>query len=101
MTYTTRPNVRQNAAAAQVLSSGTLKPLEVRDLKAFVAKFASGHVAIVQRKGKERLPVKKLLSPATPMMMGNKTVSNEAETLAYKVLQEEIDKRIAKVLGKA
>ena len=101
MAFMTRPNTKTGAAAAQVLASGGMKPLEMGGLKAFVTKFASGHVAIVQRKGAERLPVKKLLSPAVPFMLGNETVREKAETLAYETLQSEIDKRIQKVLGKA
>ena len=101
MAFMTRPNTKTGATAAQVLASGGMKPLEMGDLKAFVTKFASGHVAIVQRKGAERLPVKKLLSPAVPLMLGNETVRNQAEVLAYEILQGEIDKRIQKVLGKA
>ena len=101
MAFMTRPNSKTGAAAAQVLASGSMKPLEMDGLKAFVTKFASGHVAIVQRKGAERLPVKKLLSPAVPFMLGNETVRGQAEALAYETLQAEIDKRIAKVLGKA
>lgn len=101
MAFMTRPNTKTGAAAAQVLASGGMKPLEMGDLKAFVTKFASGHVAIVQRKGAEHLPVKKLLSPAVPFMLGNETVRNQAEVLAYEILQGEIDKRIQKVLGKA
>ena len=101
MAFMTRPNTKTGAAAAQVLASGGMKPLEMGDLKAFVTKFASGHVAIVQRKGTERLPVKKLLSPAVPFMLGNETVRGKAEVLAYEILQDEIDKRIQKVLGKA
>ena len=45
--------------------------------------------------------IKKLLSPAVPFMLGNETVRGQAEALAYETLQAEIDKRIAKVLGKA
>ena len=101
MAFMTRPNSKTGAAAAQVLASGSMKPLEMDGLKAFVTKFASGHVAIVQRKGAERLPVKKLLSPAVPFMLGNETVRSQAEALAYETLQGEIDKRIQKVLGKA
>ena len=101
MAFMTRPNTKTGAAAAQVLASGGMKPLEMDGLKAFVTKFASGHVAIVQRKGAERLPVKKLLSPAVPFMLGNETVREKAEALAYETLQGEIDKRIQKVLGKA
>ena len=101
MSFMTRPNTKTGAARAKILSSGSLKPLEMDDLKAFVTTFASGHTAIVQRKGKSRLPVKKLLSPAVPHMLGNETVRAQAEALAYETLHAEIDKRIAQVLGKA
>ena len=99
MTFMTRPNVGTSAAAAQVLNAGTMKPLEVDGLKAFVARFASGHTAIVQRRGPERLPIKKLLSPAVPHLLGNERVREAAEAMAYETLQEEIQKRIDKVLG--
>lgn len=101
MAFMTRPNQGTGAAAAQIMASGSMKPLEMGGLKAFVTKFASGHVAIAQRKGADRLPVKKLLSPAVPVMLGNERVRGQAEELAYETLQAEIDKRIAKVLGKA
>ena len=101
MAFMTRPNTKTGAAAAQVLKSGSMKPLEMDGLKAFVTRFASGHTAIVQRKGAGRLPVKKLLSPAVPFMLGNETVREKAEALAYEILQDEIDKRIRKVLGNA
>lgn len=100
MAFMTRPNQGTGAAAAQVLASGSMKPLEVDGLKAFVTRFASGHVAIVQRKGADRLPIKKLLSPAVPHMLGNEAVRGRAEALAYETLQREIDKRIKKVLDK-
>lgn len=101
MTFMTRPNNKTGAAAAKVLSSGSLKPLEMDGLKAFVTTFASGHTAIVQRKGKSRLPVKKLLSPAIPHMLGNEAVMEQAEALAYETLRAELDKRIAQILGNA
>ena len=53
----------------------------------------------VQRRGAERLPVKKLLSPAVPHMMGNEEVRAEAEALAYETLQREIGKRIEQLTG--
>ena len=119
MAFMTRPNQGTGAAAVQVLASGSMKPLEVDGLKAFVTRFASGHTAIVQRHppatysdgrtaraGKyganaDMTKIKKLLSPAVPHMLGNETVRSQAEALAYETLQAEIDKRIAKVLGKA
>jgi hypothetical protein len=99
MAFMTSPNTATGAAAAQVLKSGSMKSLELGDIKAFVTKFKSGHTAIVQRRGKSRLPVKKLLSPAVPHMLGNEEVRGKAEKLAYETLQEEIQKRIDKVTG--
>ena len=119
MAFMTRPNQGTGAAAAKVLASGGMKPLEKGNLKAFVTTFASGHTAIVQRDppkqygsgrgtragrygaNADMTRIKKLLSPAVPFMLGNETVRSQAEALAYETLQAEIDKRIAKVLGKA
>lgn len=100
MAFMTRPNTKTGAAAAKVLKSGSLTTLEMDGLKAFVTRFANGHVAIVQRKGADRLPIKKLLSPAVPHMLGNETVRAQAEALVYETLQAEIDKRIQKILEK-
>ena len=98
MDFMTQPNT-DTAAAAKVLNSGAMKPLEAGGLKAFITTFRSGHTAIVQRRGAERLPVKKLLSPAVPHMMGNEEVRAEAEALAYETLQREIGKRIEQLTG--
>lgn len=118
MAFMTRPN-QGTGAAAQVLASGGMEPLEKGNLKAFVTTFASGHTAIVQRDppkqygsgrsaragrygaNADMTRIKKLLSPAVPFMLDNETVRSQAEALAYETLQAEIDKRIAKVLGKA
>ena len=97
MTFMTRPNTVTGAAAAKVLKNGSMKDLEKGDLKAFVTRFASGHVAIVQRRGKERMPIKKLLSPAVPHLLNNEEVRTQAEVLAYDILQNEIQKRIQKI----
>lgn len=101
MSFLTRPNMGTGAAAAQVLNSGSLKPLELEGLKAFVTRFASGHVAIVQRRGPERLPIKKLLSPSVPHMLGNEEVREQAEEMAYEILQSEIDRQIQRVFARA
>ena len=99
MDFMTQPNTDTAAAAAKVLNSGAMKPLEAGGLKAFITTFRSGHTAIVQRRGAERLPVKKLLSPAVPHMMGNEEVRAEAEALAYEPLQRDIGKRIEQLTG--
>ncbi len=117
MAFMTRPNTDTGAAAAQVLQNGAMKPLQAGRLKAFVATFASGHTAIVQRHppgtysaGRETraskygdqadmTKVKKLLSPAVPHMLGNEEVMAQAERLTYDTLHAEIQTRIDKVLA--
>ncbi len=82
---------------AQVLASGTLKDLEINGLKAFLTTFASGHRAIVQRGGPERYPVKKLLSPSVPHMLGKEAVLSRATDQTYALLQAEIQRRVDKL----
>lgn len=75
--FKTNPKVPSVGAArpeittGKVLVKSSMKRLEMGDLKAFVAKFKSGHVSIVQRRGPDRLPLRKLFSPSIPKMIGN------------------------------
>lgn len=96
MEYMTRKNSGATAAMLKVLNSGTLTALEIGGRKAFETTFRSGHTAIVQRRGKERLPVKKLLAPAVPLDYG-KTYA-ETETDYYTILQKHIQRQVEKVL---
>lgn len=98
MAFLTKPNTKTGAAAAKVWNSSTLKELKKGDLKAYVTQFASGHIAIVQRRGAARLPVKKLLSPAVPHMLDNDFVRARAEKMTYELLQKEIEKQIERAL---
>ena len=117
MTFMTRPNTATGAAAARVLSSGSLRPLEIHGLKAFVTTFSNGHVAIVQRAPPQRYSdaksrssrvkrygakadmtkIRKLLSPSVPHMLDNEAVRGQAEELTYEILQAEIQKRIDQI----
>lgn len=117
MTFMTRPNTATGAAAAKVLSSNPFRPLGTDRLKAFVARFSSRHIAIVQRdpprkysdaKSKSRrvklygpkadmTKIKKLLSPSVPHMLNNEAVRGPAEDMTYELLQAEIQRRIDKI----
>lgn len=113
-----------DGAKAKVLQSGSLKTLERGGVKAFITRFASGHIAVVQRQpGKtygvagasERIArygrphngawpdmtrIVKLMGPAVPSMMANPEIQEEARELLYTVLDQEIEKRIAKAIQK-
>lgn len=63
----TRPKI----VRGQVLKAGSLKPLQRGGIKAFLVRFSSGHKAVAQRTGRERLPIKTLFSPSVPIMLGS------------------------------
>lgn len=94
------PQSRPDAYAAKVLSAGALQVLGDTP-KPFIAKFKSGHIAVVQRKGKKKLPVKKLLSPAVPSMVQNAGLRSTAEELMATELPVQIQKAIQRTLRKA
>lgn len=117
MDFMTQPNSDTAAAAAQVLNSSSMSPLESNGMKAFVTRFSSGHIAIVQRQSGKKYTstgasariekygskiditkIKKLLSPAVPQMLGNKDSVDAAQALALELLNSELDKQIAKAL---
>ena len=93
---------RPDITKGKVFSSSSLKRLQKGNLKAFVSRFKSGHVAVVQRTGTERLPVKKLLSPSIPQMLGNKKkVFNIIKPKIESNLQKNIGIQIEKMMAKA
>ena len=94
-------NARPSVVKAKVLLSSSMKPLATSDTKAFITKFQSGHVSIVQRKGKSRFPLKKLLSNSIPKMVGSEDkVYGIVEPHIYSNLMDNITKEIRKVLRK-
>lgn len=99
-TYKTGSN-RPSVTKAKVLLSSGLKPLASSN-KAFLAKFANGHVSVVQRYGKPRYPIKKLLSNSIPKMVGSqKRVYGIVEPEIYDNLMANVQAEIRKVLSKA
>lgn len=94
------PDSRPDAHKAKVLSSGALKVLGEKP-KPFVTRFRSGHIAIVQRKGDKRLPVRSLLAPSVPSMVQNAGLRETAEELLATDLPVQIQKAIQRTLKKA
>lgn len=98
MAYMTRKNEGGTAAMLKVLNESSMTALEVDGRKAFETTFKSGHTAIVQRRGEDRLPVKKLLAPAVPFLYGK--TYDEAELDYYTILQKHIQRQVDRVLEK-
>ena len=94
------PRSRPDAYRAKVLSSGALQVLGDTP-KPFITKFKSGHIAVVQRKGKKRLPVKSLLSPSVPSMVQNAGFIETAQELMATELPVQIRKAVQRTLRKA
>ena len=96
-TYKTGRN-RPSVVKAKVLLSSSLKGLTA-NTKAFLAKFSNGHVSVVQRRGKARFPLKKLMSNSIPKMVGNQErVYGIVEPDIYDNLMANIRAEIGKVL---
>lgn len=97
MAYMTRKNTENTAAMLKVLNESAMTALEVGGRKAFQTTFQSGHTAIVQRVGSNRLPIKSLMAPAVPMLYGKSY--EEAELDYYAILQRQIQREVERVLG--
>lgn len=115
-------NQTDQGVKAKVLQSGGMKLLERGGAPAFAAQFRSTHKAIVQRMvgqsytvsgaadrvKKYGMPhrgqwpdmtrIKVLTGPSVPSMMSNEEVQEKARAMLYMVLDQEIDKRIAKAI---
>ena len=96
MAYMTRRNTETTAAMLKVLNESAMTALEVDGRKAFEATFKSGHTAIVQRVGRDRLPVKSIMAPAAPMLYGK--TYEEATQDYYSILQKHIQREVERVL---
>lgn len=86
---------------AQILASGSLKPLKKGNIKAFKTTVGEGkgHKGMFQRKGKERFPIKQLYSNSVPVMLGNeKRVYGVVEPKIKKNLRKNIEGQIKRVL---
>ncbi len=87
---------------AQVKQGGGYKDLVVGSRKAFFIRFKSGHVAIAQRKGDARLPVKTLYSLSISKMVGNEeSVLNIVKPKIGDLLEQEVKKQMNSVAKKA
>lgn len=101
------------AAKAKVIKANGLKQLVLsgaersgKDLKAFVTKFASGHVAIVQRIPGSRMrssphkeALKEFYSTSIPKMIGDeKRVYGKVKPIIKDNLKQRVDVQISRVL---
>lgn len=95
-----KKNDGASAARGKVLKTSSLKELQKGNLKAFITKFKSGHVAVVQRETSASLPIKKLLSPSIPKIIGNEAkVYGVVKPNIQENLQKNIQKQVDKILG--
>lgn len=56
--------------------------------KAFLSRFKSGHLAVAQRTGASRLPIKELLGPGIALLFGTKKIMTAAQDFARSKFQE-------------
>lgn len=64
-------NLKRGGAVTVMVKKGSRKPVS-GDPKPFLTVFKSGHIAVVQREGKGRLPINQLLGPGVGGLFGSK-----------------------------
>lgn len=91
---------RPDVVKAKVLKASGMKPLEMGGLKAFVTKFSSDHVAVAQRRGAARLPIKSFSANSIPVMLGNeKRVYGIVKPHIKDNLKQNVNAQVRKILG--
>lgn len=97
---------RKMAAKLKVKRDGKMKPLVLDDRKAFLAELrwknestgeSGKHLAIVQRKGKDRFPIRKLLSSSVPGLLGA-NYKTTLQPMARQNLADNLNRHIEEVL---
>ena len=91
------PEKRPKVVKARVLKSSSLK---IVDKSAFLAKFKSGHVSIMKRKGKSRLPIKSFYGPSLPNIIKNEKVYGKISPEIENILQKHIKNETQKMLDR-
>lgn len=66
---------------------------------AFVSTMKSGHTGVFERVGKERLPIRELFGPPTPVMLDEPGVRQHIEEQAVIRLEKRLDHEILRLLG--
>lgn len=99
-TYKTGEN-KPKTSKGRVKAHGGMKNLLHEGRWAFVTEFSNGHKSMVQRTTDKRYPIKTLLSPSIPQMIGNETeVYGEVQPVIQEMLwnhiYEELDKELMK-----
>ncbi len=90
---------RPEVVKAKVLKSRSMKPLKMGKLKAFVTKFSSGHVAVVQRRGEERTPIKTFSANSIPVMLKNeRRVYGVVKPHIMQNLKQNVEIQVRKIL---
>lgn len=95
-----KPSKRPKMTKARVIKSGAMKPLEKGGIKAFIVKYASGHVSVATRDSSSRYPIRSLWSVSAPGMVGSeKHVYGVIRPKIEEILQAQVDRQINRVLA--
>lgn len=110
--FETKNNTKKTAAKARGRKDKPLKEIIsiTTGNKSFTTSFSKGgknldvtnkkaHKAIMQREGKERLPIKQFYGPSDPQMIGSKKVYGEIESQIEEKLKKNVERQVNRILG--
>lgn len=87
-------NPKRKAPIKAAVKKGGMKEI----LRAFVADIHG--IKVFQRKGKPRLPIRRLFGPSVPQMLGNETVRDQIEKEGHETFHRRLDHEINRILEK-
>jgi hypothetical protein len=64
----------------------------------FIARMSNGHTGIFERKGKDRFPIREVMSHSTPRMAERAVKSDEVEKVVKREMNDKIEDIITKIL---
>lgn len=96
---TRRASGGRGGAVSVEVKKGGRKTLR-GDPKPFITKFKSGHIAVVQREGKDRKPIQQLLGPGIALLFGSKKIMAATKKLINEkfdsIFKHELEYRMKK-----
>ncbi|GIO33121.1 hypothetical protein J2TS6_42620 [Paenibacillus albilobatus] len=93
-TSPSKPPAKQPRVLKAEVKKGVRKPIK----GAFVTQ-VGGHVGVLKRVGRARLPIKELYGPAVPVMLDNEEIRDKLEQVARRSLEDRLEHEMRRLTG--
>jgi hypothetical protein len=96
--FNTKPKTPPANGKRRLVTSSVKKSGGKKFLRAFVA-HVGGHIGVLERVGKSRLPIKELYGPSVPVMLNEPGITEHLNKEADRRMTERFDHEMNRILG--